>query len=532
MKNSFFLLIMTSLTFNISISQEWQIDWQQCFGGTENDYATDIVEKDSIYLIIGVSKSPDGDVSFNHGGDDGWLVQTDMQGNLLWEKTYGGSSGDGFFNILESANGYYYLVGGSNSNDGDITNDPYPNTMDFWIVKIDSSGNIIWERIVGGNAGDHIVNGILTSDNGIIAIGYSGSSDGDISVHYGLYDIWMIKLNSEGETEWDFTIGNTAMDFPGAIIETSDGGYLVGGSSEIIGGGNLTCETNGLADAVIIKLDSLRNIEWQQCYGGSEYDGALELIEIEEGYMFAGYAGSNDGNISGWHGGDDIWLVKLDFWGDIIWQKCLGGGYHEGPKYLEQDDEGNFIVIGPTQSNNGDVSGNHSLLPTDSDIWMVKVTESGDVVWQQCFGGEENETLQNGILKKVGNNYIIAGETNDESGDVLCTPHSWKNDYWIFEITMEDTTTVTNILNNVGFELYPNPAIDYVVFELEVQSSNFEVNEKRKIQISNVFGHEVAQLPLKSEKTVWDTRKIDAGLYIYIISIGEQIETGKIIIRK
>ena len=86
---------------------------------------------------------------------------------------------------MESITGDYYLVGGSNSNDGDISNDPYPNTMDFWIVKIDSSGNIIWERIVGGNAGDYIVNGILTFDDGIIAIGYSGSSDGDISVHYG-----------------------------------------------------------------------------------------------------------------------------------------------------------------------------------------------------------------------------------------------------------------------------------------------------------------------------------------------------------
>ena len=92
---------------------------------------------------------------------------------------------------------------------------------------------------------------------------------------------------------------------------------------------------HGNADAVIVKLDSLRNIEWQQCYGGSDYDGALELLEIEDGYMFAGYAGSNDGNISGWHGEMDIWLVKLDFYGNIIWQKCLGGGYHESPKYLK-----------------------------------------------------------------------------------------------------------------------------------------------------------------------------------------------------
>lgn len=526
------ILIIIILSIDFSYSQPWQIDWQQCFGGTENDYATDIVEKNGSYLIIGVSQSSDGDISFNHGGDDGWLVKIDVQGNLLWEKTFGGTLGDGFFNLLESTTGEYYLIGGSNSSNGDISNDPYPNTTDFWIVKIDSTGNIIWDRIVGGNAGDFIVNGILTSDNGIIAIGYSGSFDGDISTHYGQYDMWMIKLNSEGETEWDFTIGNSAMDYPGAIIETTDGGYLVGGSSEILEGGNLNCETNGLADAVIIKLDSMRNIEWQQCYGGSYYDGATVLLELEDGYLFAGYAGSNDGNISGWHGEMDIWVVRLDFWGNVIWQKCLGGGASESSYYLLQTEDMGFYVVGVTQSTNGDITNNHSH-PGKYDIWVVKLTGDGELQWQQCFGGDRDERIGSGVLYKGNNDLIIAGQSEKESGDVLCNFHGWleRDDYWVFEITMPDTTTVTNMLNETGFVVYPNPANDYVVFEFSVPGSEFRVRESDQIRLTNTFGQQVALLPVKSEKIVWDTRNIPNGIYFYSLEIERKVLCGKIVVQ-
>lgn len=530
MKNPFFLLIFTGLILNISISQEWQIDWQQCYGGSDNDYATDIVMIEGGYFVVGATSSTDGDVGNNDGGGEGWLIRIDSISNLIWEKTYGGTDGERFVRIHESFAGDYYLIGSSSSSDGDVSYNPYPNSINFWIIKIDSSGSIIWDRVVGGNGGDHIFNAIHTADDGIIALGYTNSDDGDISTHYGSYDIWMIKLNNEGETEWDFTIGNSAMDFPGAIIETTDGGFLVGGSSEILGGGNLNCETNGLADAVIIKLDSLRNIEWQQCYGGSEYDGALVLLELEDGYMFSGYAGSNDGDILGWHGGDDIWLVRLDISGNIIWQKCLGGGNNEGPSNLFQDDDGGFTVIGATQSNNGDVSGNHSLLPLDHDIWIVKVTEAGEIVWQQCFGGEENEILHNGVFKKGEYNYVIAGETNDESGDVMCNLHSWKNDFWVFEVTIEDTTTIMNYIEDAEFKVYPNPANDYVLFEIDQRIVNQQIrNHKQKINVFNVFGKKVINLFIESESTVWDTKEIKPGIYFYSTLINGKILNGKII---
>ncbi len=563
MKNLSFLILLFCIVFNSTFSQVWQIDWQQCYGGSENDYATDIIQIDGGYLVTGHTSSTDGDVTNNDGGGEGWLIQIDSISNLMWEKTYGGTSGERFVRIHESSTGDYYLIGSSSSSNGDVSYNPYPNSINFWIVKIDSAGIIIWDRIVGGYGGDFIVDAIHTTDDGIIAIGYSNSDDGDITIHYGQYDMWMIKLNSEGETEWDFTIGNSSLDYPGAIIQTTDGGYLVGGSSKIMGGGNLTCESHGNADAVVIKLDSLRNIEWQQCYGGSEYDGATVLLELEDGYLFAGYAGSNDGNISGWHGYIDIWVVRIDLWGNIIWQKCLGGGAGESSYYLLQTEDMGFYVIGVTQSSNGDVTNNHSH-PGKHDIWLVKLTSDGEIQWQQCFGGDRDEMVQSGVLYKGDNNFVIAGQTEKVSGDVLCDFHGWleRDDYWVFEITMPDTTTVTNLYDETGFRVYPNPARDYVVFELHTPTNKNAVipttggrrnptanssplNQRDSshsvgmttldgsaVVIVNVFGQEVTSLLIKSEKTVWDTRKVKNGIYFYMMEIEEEIYSGKIVVQK
>jgi len=331
------VLIIAFLFISVPIiSQNMDITWQNCFGGTNQDYAMDIVESNNGYFVVGATNSSDGDISFNHGMGEGWLLSIDTLGNLLWERCYGGSDGEMFDKILSNNDSTYYILGRSGSSDGDISHDPYPNSGDFWILKIDEAGNIIWDRIVGTTHYDHIFTGITTKDGGVIAIGWAGINDGDKSVWYGYYDMWMIKLNSEGEVEWDFTLGGSDFDFPHAIIQTSDEGYLVGGTAIVEPGGNLECNMHDQADAVLVKLDSARNIEWQHCYGGSDYDGATRLLELSDGYLFSGYAGSNDGDISGWHGGNDIWVVKIDFSGNIIWQKCLGGSKGEGSQAFSQ----------------------------------------------------------------------------------------------------------------------------------------------------------------------------------------------------
>ena len=591
MKKIAVLLFLIGMSHQI-FPQTFQLEWQQCYGGSEPDKARDIIESQGGLYIVGNTISNDGDISYNHGEGDGWLIKTDNIGNILWEKTYGGSNGEYFMRILPTSGNNYYLLGSSASSDGDITNDPYPGSIDYWVVKIDSSGNILWERILGGGILDQLWTGTITDDGGIVAFGWTGSQDGDVTVNYGAYDMWMVKLNSEGEKEWDFSIGTDDFDYGFAIIQTSDGGFLVGGASTIGNGGNLTCEPfNYNAEAILVKLDADRNIEWQQCYGGSDHDGIGGLLEIDDGYIFLAYAGSNDGDISGWHGEDDIWVVKIDFSGSIIWQNPLGGSRYEGALYIDQTIDGNFIVVGMTQSNDGDVSGNHSMSEYDYDIWIAKLSSDGELLSQQCVGGVGWESLYFGVIKKSDNNFVIAGQTNwGPSYDVQCTPHGVE-DFWVFEI--KDTTTGINDMTAVQEKLkvYPNPARDYVIFELpkaatnnnpnnksavipnqgvgqgarvrnlptnldpankpqgtsnarnswgvshataQSQAQGFDMTTKKEavVVIVNIFGQTVKTLPVKSEKTTWDCMDVKNGIYFYRVEIEGTVLSGKIVVQK
>jgi len=141
-------------------------------------------------------------------------------------------------------------------------------------------------------------------------------------------------------------------------------------------------------------------------------------------------------------------------------------------------------------------------------------------------------------LNIAADQFFVMGESHSivvekVSGDVLCNFHGWlgNDDYWVFEITMEDTSTITIPYNKQGFRVYPNPAGEYVIFEFKAQSLMFEVKEKREIQIMNVFGQEVARLPVKQEKTVWDCREEQSGIYFYRVEIEGILYSGKVVVQ-
>ena len=200
----FTLLLLTSFSYS-----QLAITWQNCFGGSQEERPGDIVQcENENFMIIGYTGSSDGDVSFNHGDYDVWLVKIDNWGDIIYEKTFGGSDGDIGQRILKDYNSNYFLLNDAWSSDFDITFDPYPQSGDYWIVKIDSSWSIIWDKIYGGTWFDGVQTGVVTDNNDLIVQGYTGSPDGDVSAYYGQYDIWQIKLNNNGELMQDFTIGS------------------------------------------------------------------------------------------------------------------------------------------------------------------------------------------------------------------------------------------------------------------------------------------------------------------------------------
>jgi hypothetical protein len=529
--------IITLLFFMTQVAYcQLHIDWQHCYGGSESEYAYDIIPTGNGYLLAGDTWSNDGDISFSHGENDIWLINIDKTGNLMWERTYGGSETDGAYRIVRSRGSTnYFLVGGSTSNDGDILNNSYPGSRSFWIVKIDSLGNKIWNRIVGGNIKDQILNGSATSDGGVVALGYTASSDGDVSTYYGLYDIWMIKLNSNGDTDWDFTIGTSQPEIPGTIIQTADEGFLVGGSGTPQGGGNIDCITPSptIPDAILFKLDSNGNEEWQHCYGGSGHDGINGLLELEDGYMISSGGGSDDGDLegSGYHGGDgDIWLVKIDFSGNIIWQKCYGGSNTESASNVFQTSDGGFIVFGSTYSFDGDITENHSLDEFRPSIWVFKVNSTGELLWQQCIGGLGKESIEFGVVKNSDYNYVVAGRTtNSPSFDVECSNHvnNGRSDFWVFQLT-DTTVRVNELTRELPLKVYPNPATNSATFSYSLPVGTHQ----SRIEVRNTTGQLVASTRLNEAKGEWvlHFNNIPAGLYIYTLSTQQSTATGKLVV--
>ena len=233
-------------------------------------------------------------------------------------------SEDAAYCINQTSDGGYIVAGYSISKSGDVTTNY--GLDDYWIVKLTANGTISWQKSLGGSHFDLASNIQQTSDGGYIVSGYSRSTDVNVSFNHGEYDFWIAKLTSTGDLSWEKSLGGYSDDKAKSIQQTSDGGFIVAGLTDS-NDGNVTGHI-GSNDYWIVKLTSGGDISWNKCLGGSLQDEAQSIRQISGGgYIVAGYSRSVDGNITSSHGSDnyDYWIVKLSGSGDIIWEKSLGG---------------------------------------------------------------------------------------------------------------------------------------------------------------------------------------------------------------
>ncbi|MBM7560374.1 Ig-like domain-containing protein [Marinitoga litoralis] len=235
-----------------------------------------------------------------------------------------------------------------------------------------------WQKTFGGSDLDSAHSIEQTTDGGFIVAGYTKSNDGDVTGNHGLYsyDYWIIKLDENGNLEWQKTFGGSDSDSAHSIEQTTDGGFIVAGYTKS-NDGDVTGNHGG-ADYWIIKLDSNGNLEWQKTFGGSNWDYAQSIEQTTDGgFIVAGYTWSNDGDVTGNHGlySYDYWIIKLDENGNLEWQKTFGGSDSDSAHSIEQTTDGGFIVAGSTRSYDGDVTGDKG----DYDYWIIKLDESGNL---------------------------------------------------------------------------------------------------------------------------------------------------------
>ncbi|MCD4731144.1 MAG: T9SS type A sorting domain-containing protein, partial [Bacteroidales bacterium] len=482
--HSILLLLFVILLFTLQLhAQAPQIDWQKCFGGSDNDRAFSIEQtSDGGYIVIGGTESTDGNVTGNNGYVDAWVIKLNALGELDWQKSLGGFGEDGGFSIIQTEEGGYIFCGQT-----DAPFQGHQGQMDCWVVKLNEDGNTEWNKCFGGTVMDHGRSVVQTTDGGYFITGISNSNDGDVSGNHGGSDIWVVKLTVSGNIEWQKCLGGSQWEWSNFGIQTSDGGYIIAGSTES-NDGDVT-GNHGIYDCWIVKLNDSGLIEWSKCLGGSWVDEAYTIKQTNDnGFVMAGRTNSNDGDVSGNHSdSEDYWVVKLDESGTIQWQKCLGGTDKDIAYSIECTTDNGYIVAGYSMSIDGDLTNNQGY----KDYWIVKLNSFGEISWQQNFGGTEEE-ISTTLKQTSDGGYIIAGFTDSDDGHV--SGNHGKEDFWIIKLSTENGIEEPSQYNNSKIIIYPNPSTG--IFTIESSDIGY-------IQVLNASGNILKQvIPLENETNI------------------------------
>jgi hypothetical protein len=502
MKKALLTLHLFSLfTFSLS-AQAPAIEWQRYLGGSDDDIASSIQQTfDGGYIVAGVTNSNNGDVTGNHGLTDAWVVKFDGSGNLNWQKCMGGSSEDKGYDIQQTSDRGFIMAGHAYSNDGDATADH--GMTDLWIVRLDSSGALQWQNCLGGSEAEQAFSVQQTTDGGYIVAGQSWSDNGDVSNNQGAADYWVVRLDSTGSILWRKCWGGSGIDIAHSVVQTSDGGYIVAGYSFSTDGhfsGNI-----GGWDSWLVKLEGNGYMQWMKCLGGSGSDNISCVQQTSDGgYIVAGSSNSINGGIEGNHGSSDIWVVKLKGSGKREWQKCLGGSSYESATSIQQTSDGGYIVAGFTSSNDGDITGNHGL----TDAWVVKLDDSGNLNWQKCLGGTDEDRAHS-IQETSDGGYILAGSSESDDGDL--TGNHGRSDYWVIKLEsltgIEDAGDVESAIT-----IYPNPAGHTVRLDVTSNSPSTALSVTA-LALTDLLGRTVIDIKPHAAHTELDVSALPTGLY-------------------
>ncbi len=455
------ILLITVVACGTGVSQTPVILSKKIYGGTRNEYgggtryvygfgnpvdSSLIVHSgDGGFVFISATNSSDSDAVGNHGDNDFMVVKTDQVGNKLWVKLFGGNSTERPKQIIRTRDGGFLISGETYSNNsGDVTG--YHGSRDVWLIKLDASGNLIWQKALGGSDEDEVVKFVEQPDGDIYLLANSNSTNGDITVNKGMYDVWLLKLNSAGSLLWQKSFGGNDNDMAYSMAATPDNGFIIGATTNSINNGDVT-GSHGGKDIWVIKTDDDGNVQWKRCYGGTRTDGGGSFNDVpgvivkpvsNNQFVIFGNVASPDGDIVNIHTDPaftpDIWVARIDNTGAIIWAKCYGSSEIERFGTIQETADGGFVFIGETDGNDGDVSGYHHE-PNGNywrDAWIVKLSQSGNLEWQKCLGGNEDEQAAQLLLTPDGGYLTLIESQSGVSGDI--TNPRGASDVWVVKL--------------------------------------------------------------------------------------------------
>ncbi|MBK7443313.1 MAG: hypothetical protein IPI65_17970 [Bacteroidetes bacterium] len=429
----FLINLLLIVTFTIS-AQAPEIEWSKSYGGTSDDAGRSIeLTSEGNFVVAGGAKSINVDVVGHHGTtefEDYWLLNLSNVGDIIWKKSYGGTNLEFCQDIHQNQDGSYIVAGGSASVDGNV-DDP-KGYYDFWVLKLNPSGTINWKTNLGGSLGDILFDIIETPDGGYIGVGFTPSTDGDITTPHGLEDVWVVRLDAEGNLLWEKSYGGSNEDYGYGIVVAADGGFIISGHT-ISTDGDITFN-HGHTDVWVLKIDDDGNIEWQKTFGGNNIETNAAIIQDGDGnYLLCNSTLSNNEDVSGNHAPGsfyDYWIFKMSPTGELLWQKCYGGARGDYSTNAVATNDKGFLIIGYSASLEGDVTGHHGVLYSN-DYWIVKIDMNGEIQWEKSLGGSTWDSGMDIALTPDGG-IITIGIA--ESSDYDVTTAIGGTDYWVVKL--------------------------------------------------------------------------------------------------
>ncbi len=465
------------LVIYMVISQGPDTAWTKTFGGANIDNSWSVKEdSEHNFIIAGWT------MSYGAGIFDGYVIKTDSMGNMLWHKTFGGALNDVFFDVETTTDGGYIFAG--------YTRSYGSGEADFYVIKTDIDGNQIWSKTYGGANSEYAYSIKETQDGGYIIVGYSNS-------FAPYYDVYIIKTYSNGDIVWTKTIGGDFEDYGRDVIEVSDG-YVLCGYTQSFGSGN--------DDLYIVKINLNGDSLWAKFYGGTDYDAGYSIVENSNNELIiTGYTHSYGA------GFEDVYLVKTDSYGNIIWQKEYGGADNERGWKLVNSSGGGYTITGYTTSYG--MGGN--------DVYLIRTDEDGNELWYKTYGGADNDYGYSiDITHDTG--YIVSGGTWSFG--------SGNTDVYLLRLLSEDIEEKSSFPINKDAKIIFNPSLDKFYI-------NYTSKKECEVELGlfNLTGSYVKTLwkgKVSKGKNYFTSSLKSGGIYIIMLKEKNKLKWFKLIYLK
>ncbi|MDO5510882.1 MAG: T9SS type A sorting domain-containing protein [Weeksellaceae bacterium] len=515
------------LLFLCSLLNAQEIQWDITLGGAHSEYISDLLATpDFGFLIAGSTFSgKTGSKETHSQGDlDFLLLKLDDNGKTQWQKSWGGTGTDQIATIQLTQDGGILLAGTSNSGkSGDKLDGGY-GKEDFWLIQLDPQGEQLWQMTIGGEGSDIMVVAKQTKDGGIILMGNSDSEKHPMSndipwlkAHnsYGGMDIWVVKLDSNGEIQWQRTLGGNYNDIAVDIIENQNKDFIILATSNSTESGNKTSKNYGSGDYWVIKLDREGNEIWQKTFGGDKEDQAVALLLLEnDDILMGGFSSSTaSGNkTTNNEQGTDYWLLRITDNAEVIWQKNYNTGYADVLKNMHKTYEGNILLSGT----------DFHTIEEDQNYVVTKIDDQGNELWSRTLGGNGRDVLTRSIMTREGA-YILAGTSTSTKSADKKSGKQGREDLWIIKLFDSETKNPLEVAKVV--EIYPNPVDKHLTLMIH---KDFD---KAEMQLYDMAGRQLWSQKIDHKQTIIDMHRYQTGLYVVKLVIDNEKYNEKIIKR-